>query len=133
MNSLTSKQTAHILRLLLQHSLKELEANPQFTISNLLPLLVAVEHPNVTQPEVAAALNMHPTKDGATLSRQLRYLRGKRQGVVQSPLRPVIHLEPLESDNRVNTVVVTTEGEKFINDLTKLFNKLLAKAEAKTA
>lgn len=128
MTTLTSKQAAHITRMLLQHSLKQLQATPQFTVSNLLPLLVAIEYPNVTQPEVAAVLGLDHTKDAATLSRQLRYLRGKRQGVVQSPLLPVIDLAPKESDNRVNEVRVTDDGERYAAELARLFNRLLKTA-----
>lgn len=122
MNSLNSKQAAHVMRALLQHVRVALEANPQFTVANLSALLAVIENPGATQPEIAQILG---GVDEAVLSRQLRYLRGKRQGVVQSPLLPVVQLSPLESDNRVNVVGLTTEGEQFAADLAKLFNKLL--------
>ena len=129
MTFLTSNQAAHILRSLLQHMQTELKANPQFTTMNLTTLMVVIEHSSgargedrLTQPEVGALLG---DLDPAVLSRQLRYLRGKRQGVVQSPLLPVVQMAPLESDNRVNTVGLTDEGEKFAADLAREFNKLL--------
>ncbi|WP_285401123.1 MarR family winged helix-turn-helix transcriptional regulator [Luteibacter sp. ME-Dv--P-043b] len=125
MTSLTSKQAAHILRVLLQHTRVALEANPQFTVANLAALLAVIEKPGATQPEVAQTLG---GVDEAVLSRQLRYLRGKRQGVVQSPLLPVVNLQPLESDNRVNVVGLTPEGEEFAKELTAKLNRLLASA-----
>ncbi|HEV2619936.1 MAG TPA: hypothetical protein VGU23_08385 [Acidobacteriaceae bacterium] len=137
MTTLTTNQSAHILRTLLQFVQKDLEANPQFSMMNLTTLMLVIEHTSrgargesdpLTQPEVGLALGFHPTKDAATLSRQLRYLRGKRQGVVQSPLLPVVQLEPKESDNRVNTVSLTDDGEKFASNLARLFNKLLKQA-----
>ncbi|WP_266158370.1 hypothetical protein [Dyella silvatica] len=125
MTSLTSTQAAHILRILLQHTRVTLEANPQFTVANLAALLAVIERPNATQPEVGATLG---GVDDAVLSRQLRYLRGKRQGVVQSPLLPVVQLSPLEADNRVNVVGLTKEGEDFAAELTRTFNRLLRAA-----
>jgi DNA-binding MarR family transcriptional regulator len=122
MTFLTPKQAAHVLRVLLQHAKKELDANPQFTLSNLVTLLAVIETPGATQPEIA---QLSESGDPGVLSRQLRYLRGKRQGVVQSPLRPVVTLSPLETDNRLNVVDLTEEGEQFAAELARTFNRLL--------
>ena len=129
MTTLTSNQSAHILRTLLMHARKELDANPQFTLANLVVLLSVIENPGVTQPEIA---QLAGGVGEAVISRQLRYLRGKRQGVVQSPLRPVVDLKPLEEDNRLNQVTLTKEGEVFAADLARLFNRLL-KSQLKIA
>jgi len=129
MTILNSNQSAHILRTLLMHARKELDANPQFTLANLVVLLSVIESPGVTQPEIA---QMAGGVGEAVISRQLRYLRGKRQGVVQSPLRPVVDLRPLEEDNRLNQVTLTKEGELFAAELARLFNRLL-KAQDKVS
>jgi DNA-binding MarR family transcriptional regulator len=129
MSNLTTNQAAHVLRSVLQHARTELEANPQFTLANLLVLLAVIENPGVTQPEIG---QMVGGVGEAVLSRQLRYLRGKRQGVVQSPLLPVVSLKRLEEDNRLNQVGLTPEGEKFAAELARLFNRLL-KAQTKNS
>jgi DNA-binding MarR family transcriptional regulator len=125
MTILTAKQAAHILRVVLKQAKTELQANPQFTVSNLSTLLAVIENPGVTQPEIGEVVG---SEDPAVLSRQLRYLRGQRQGVVQSPLRPVVKLSPLETDNRLNVVELTDEGKAFANDLARTMNRLLRDA-----
>lgn len=129
MTFLTPKQAAHVLRVLLQHAKKELEANPQFTVSNLVTLLAVVEENGATQPEIGKLAEI---TEPAVLSRQLRYLRGKRSGVVQSPLRPVVNLAPLETDNRLNVCTLTDEGEQFAAELARTFNRLLKPALKQT-
>ena len=118
---MTPRQAAHTVRILLQTILQGIEATPQFTAQNLVTLLAVMEEPGATQPDIGKVVG---ASDPAVLSRQLRYLRGKRQGVVQSPLRPMLVLTPLESDNRVNTVDLTAEGAALSAELARLLNHM---------
>jgi len=130
MTILNSQQSAHILRVLLQHVKNDLEANPQFTVANLITLLAVMENPEGTQPDLLNVLQLED-KDGPVLSRQLRYLQGKRQGVVQSPLKPVVELSRNEEDSRINDVGLTKQGQEFAAGVARTFNRLL-KAAAKS-
>lgn len=130
MSSLTPRQAARVIRVLLQHIKKDLEANPQFTVSNLMTLLAVVENPGAVQSEIGG---MTDAGDAGVLSRQLRYLRGKRSGVVLSPLKPVVRLVPLETDNRVNVCELTDEGEEFAAEMARTLNRLLQKASKQNA
>ena len=122
MSSLTPQQAGHVLRVLLTQMRDQLQAGPQFTVTNLITLLAVIENPGATQPDIGNLLN---TTDWAVLSRQLRYLRGQKTGVVTSPVILVIRMEPLETDNRVNTVQLTAEGQEFASNTAKTLNKLL--------
>ena len=116
------QRAAHQLRLMLQTILRSIEATPQFTAANLLTLLAVMEEPGATQPEIYALAGKLAAKDPAVLSRQLRYLRGKRQGVVQSPLKPMVVLEPKAEDNRVNQVYLTEEGDALRKELARMLS-----------
>jgi DNA-binding MarR family transcriptional regulator len=130
MTILNSQQAAHILRVVLQHVKNDLEANPQFTLANLITLMAVMENPEGTQPDLFNILHLEDT-DGPVLSRQLRYLQGKRQGVVQSPLKPVVELSRNDEDSRINDVRLTKQGEEFAAGVARTLNRLL-KAAAKS-
>jgi len=115
---------------LLQYTKTELDANPQFTVANLITLMAVLENPEGTQPELLNILQLEDT-DAPVVSRHLRYLQGKRQGVVQSPLKPVVVLSRNNEDSRINDVGLTKQGEEFAAGFARTFNRLI-KAAAKT-
>lgn len=124
MISLTPTDSARVLLLVIQHIRQQIKAGPNFTLANLATLLAVCENPGLLQPDIADAVG---GVDGTTLARQLSLLAGRsRTEGGEAPLA-LIYTDRHPQNRRLNDVFLTEDGQKFSQDLSAYFSRVLTR------